>query len=126
MKTSIIETGRAIETRDGMAIVLIEQGRSSEGCGMGKLDLCKPGGAGMRFSVENGIGAVEGDRVRLGLEQKTQMKGYFLVYILPLLVLVLGAIAGYVISETSGFHGLEVPVEPSQGFIPTMSFNLSR
>ncbi|NOZ25001.1 MAG: SoxR reducing system RseC family protein [Nitrospirae bacterium] len=104
---SIVETGRVVETRDGMAFVRIEQGRSCRGCGMAALGLCRPGGAGMLLKVENPAGAVKGDRVMIGLGKRVHLKGYFIIYILPVVMMMLGTIAGYLASGATGIGGLE-------------------
>jgi positive regulator of sigma E activity len=108
MKTSIIETGTVIETRGMMASVRIDHGYSCRGCGMGKLGLCKPGGAGMVIEVENREGAHKGDRVTIGLQQGAQLKGYFFAYMLPIVVLAGGTAAGYALSSVTGIRGLDV------------------
>ncbi len=122
---SIVETGRVVETSDGIALVRIEQGRSCRGCGMAKLGLCRPGGAGMLIEVENPVGAVKGDRVMIGLGRRVHLKGYFIIYILPLFVMTLGTFAGYVASSATGIGWLEAAGGFS-GLAASLAFSLRR
>lgn len=47
-----------------------------------------------RFWLDNGIGASPGDRVVIGLDERRLQQGSLLLYALPLLGLLLGAVAG--------------------------------
>jgi len=52
------------------------------------------GGKESLFKVTNPVGARVGDQVSLGLEEKTLLKSAATIYLLPLLFLVAGALAG--------------------------------
>ena len=124
MKT-VVETGRVIDTDGETASVMIEQGASCKGCGNAKLGLCRPGGAGMLLRVQNTLGASRGDRVVMGLEKKTHLKGYLLAFILPLLSFLLASLGGYMLSEVTGVKGVEVVVGLA-GLSATAFYSLRR
>jgi sigma-E factor negative regulatory protein RseC len=125
MKTSVVETGKVYKTEGNIALVKIDQGTSCKGCGMGKLGLCKPGGAGMLLKVENTIGAKVGDTVTIGLEKKTHMKGYFIAFILPLVVLLFSSFIGYLLSLFTEMKGLDV-VAGFTGLAVAVLYSLKR
>jgi len=53
------------------------------------------GGKETLFKVTNPVGARVGDQVALGLEEKTLLKSAATIYLLPLLFLLTGALAGH-------------------------------
>ncbi len=108
MKTNIVETGVVLETNGELALVQINQGKSCKGCAMGKLGMCRPGGAGMRLTVKNPLGAKVGETVMIGIDKKTHSKGYFIVFIFPLIILVVSTLAGYLLGQKLHALGLEV------------------
>ncbi len=108
MKTNVVETGVVLETKGELATVQINQGKSCKGCAMGKLGMCRPGGAGMRLTVKNPLRAEVGDTVMIGIDKKTHSKGYFIVFIFPLLILVISTLIGYYISVRFELEGLEI------------------
>ncbi|NOY64511.1 MAG: SoxR reducing system RseC family protein [Nitrospirae bacterium] len=108
MKTNIVETGVVIEKNGTTAKVLLGKGTSCRGCAMAKLGMCRPGGANMIFTVDNTINAEVGDTVMLGLKREVHWKGYFIAFVLPLLVFVVASVTGYVISLYTGIEGIEV------------------
>ncbi|MEO5356792.1 MAG: SoxR reducing system RseC family protein [Nitrospirae bacterium YQR-1] len=110
MKNSVVETGSVVENADGLATVQIDRGSSCKGCGLGQMGLCKPGGAGMSLTVENLIDAKIGDRVTIGIDSGTLLKGYFYAYMLPLAALILGAFTGFVIDRWTGLVFVDVMV----------------
>ncbi len=125
MKTNIVETGTVIHTEGGIARVRLGKGTSCKGCGMAKLGLCRPGGAGMLLEVENSVNARVGDVVTIGLKRETHIKGYFLAFILPLSMLVVSTIAGYVLAVYMGLKGAEV-IAGFLGLAITLFFSLRR
>ncbi len=104
MKTSVVETARVLETDGNYATVMVEQGTSCKGCGMAKLGMCRPGGAGMVLKVRNPLNAGVGDRVKIGIDQRVHLKGYLLAFIIPLVCMFLGAIGG----SLTGLKGADV------------------
>ncbi len=125
MKTNIVETGIVLETKDDLAKVQIKQGKSCKGCAMGKLGMCRPGGAGMVLLVKNPLKAKEGDTVMIGLDKKTHTKGYFIVFILPMIILVISTVAGYLLSQKLQIQGLEV-VTGFSGLAIAIYFSLKK
>lgn len=103
----MLET-RAIvmEVKGQDALVLANQGNGCEqcngkGCGTGKLSqlFCsKP----RQFQVNNRINARVGDEVIVSVEDGAILHGIGLVYLLPLLLLFLGAFLGGVWAEQPG------------------------
>lgn len=108
MKTNIVETGVVIERNGTTAKVLLGKGTSCRGCAMAKLGMCRPGGANMIFTVDNTINAEVGDTVMLGLKRDVHWKGYFIAFIMPLLIFIVASLTGYLISIYTGFMGVEV------------------
>jgi sigma-E factor negative regulatory protein RseC len=64
------------------------------------------GGKEMEVAAVNTIGARVGDRVVLKMETEAFLKGTFLVYLFPILLLVAGAAAGEWVSRS---YGLDSP-----------------
>jgi sigma-E factor negative regulatory protein RseC len=62
------------------------------------------GGKEVEVSVVNTVGAHVGDRVILKMDTAPLLKGTFLVYMFPILLLVVGAALGEWISRTSGLE----------------------
>ena len=75
------------------------------GCGTALLTSLFPQRA-LRFWVNNDIGAAPGDRVVIGLDERRLQQGSLLLYALPLLGLLLGAIGG-----EAGFSFIGLPAE---------------
>jgi sigma-E factor negative regulatory protein RseC len=117
MKPSIPEIGTVIRLQGDIATVMLKGGESCKGCGQAKIGLCKAGGTNMVLIAKNHIGAKIGDSVTVGIDKGTKTKGYFLAFIIPLLSLILGTLAGYVIGEHLSIPSLDVMA----GFI-TLSF----
>lgn len=108
MERSGLETGTVIETNGTMAKVRINKSKSCKECGKAQAGICGKSGEGMIMKAGNLLNAREGDRVTLGLEMKVHAKGYFLVFILPVLALFLFAYLGNEISGLTGIQGLDV------------------
>ncbi len=125
MKTNIVETGIVIEKDGSTARVLLGKGRSCKGCGMAKMGLCRPGGANMIFTVEDNPEARVGDRVILGLRKDLHRKGYFIAYIFPLIIFVISALTGYMISAYTGLDGIEV-ITGFTGLALSILYSLNR
>jgi sigma-E factor negative regulatory protein RseC len=99
----IKEMGRVLETADDEAVVLVRRSSACEGCSA--RGVCHTfGGAGKdaRISVENRIGAHAGDEVEIGIEEGSLVLASFIVYILPIGALFLGAALGGALSEYIG------------------------
>jgi sigma-E factor negative regulatory protein RseC len=107
MKPSIPEIGKVIRIEDDSAIVMFI-GDSCKGCGQAEIGLCKVGGTPMFFKVKNPIDAKVGDSVKVGIDNNTKIKGYFLAFIIPLISLVMGALFGYVLGQYLFIQSLEI------------------
>lgn len=110
MQSSDIETGTVLKTEGTQALVLTNKSKSCKECGKAQAGICGKSGSGMVFKVDNPLGAERGDTVELGLKKTAHVKGYFLAFILPVLVLFLAAYAGHVFSQLSGVRYLDVTV----------------
>ncbi|MDA8434324.1 MAG: SoxR reducing system RseC family protein [Nitrospiraceae bacterium] len=73
------------------AMVQIAKKSACEGCTMG---VCKPEDQGMEIEAFNEVGAKVGQRVKVSIKSYVYMKGTMLVYGLPAVMLVAGAVFG--------------------------------
>ncbi len=87
------EVGKVIETRNGMARVLVKR---SSACGHCPSRSCCAvlGGDLKSVDVSNPIGAKRGQQVRIGISSKAVLKASFILYIVPILALIFGAMLG--------------------------------
>jgi len=108
MERSDRESGTVIETGGIVATVMINKSKSCNECGKAQAGICGKSGAGMIIKVKNPLKAVKGDMVTLEIDKKTQAKGYFLVFVLPVLALLAGSYGGHLLSLATGTKGLEV------------------
>jgi len=123
MELSGLETGTVIETSGTKAKVRINKSKSCKECGKAQAGICGKSGEGMIMEAGNNLNAREGDRVTLGLEKKIHVKGYFLVFILPVLSLFLFAYMGHEISGFTGMKGLDV-IMGITGLVMAILFSL--
>lgn len=101
----IVEMGEVIDSRDGLAVVLVNRSSACEGCGAKGACHAFGGGRDAKVSVDNEIGAKAGDVVEIGIEEASLVKASFVVYILPIIALLLGAAGGQHFSEQIGISG---------------------
>jgi sigma-E factor negative regulatory protein RseC len=96
---NVLETRAIIVQTDGQnALVQVSQAGGCEqcngkGCGTGKLSqlFCsKP----RQFQVDNQINAGVGDQVIISVAEGAVMRGIGMVYLLPLMLLLMGAVTG--------------------------------
>ncbi len=90
------EEGRVIGLEEGYAIVQTERGSSCDGChsksschSMGDTE-----GSIMEIRAINDMGAKVGDRVKVAIDSIVFLKSSFLVYVLPLIVMITGGVIG--------------------------------
>ena len=77
----------------------------SDACG--SCNLCFEGSSGKRFLfADNSLGAKEGDRVRIEIHSAAVAKLSFLVYMIPLIGLVLGALLTGQFTDSEGMTAL--------------------
>lgn len=67
------------------------------------------GGKAAEVQVLNPIGAGIGDRIVLKMDNSRLFKATFLVYMFPILMLILGALAGEGIARSAGLHSSAPP-----------------
>ena len=67
------------------------------------------GGKAAEVQVLNPIGAGIGDRIVLKMDNSRLFKATFLVYMFPILMLILGALAGEGIARSAGLHSPASP-----------------
>jgi sigma-E factor negative regulatory protein RseC len=102
-KDVMIRESGIIERVDGRrAVVRIQKGGSCAACenrASCHIGTDRP----LLVEVDNEMGAAEGDRVELSMPTASLLKLSFLVYMVPVLALVLGAILGAEWAESLGF-----------------------
>lgn len=108
MQTHDKETATVLKTEGGQATVLTNKSKSCKECAKARAGICGKSGAGMVLKVRNSAGAMDGDMVEIGLDTGTHVKGYFIVFVLPIMALILSTYSGHVLSALLGYSGLEV------------------
>lgn len=91
----INETGTVIQLKAAdIAMVLCQKNSACAHCSAE--GVCNPGDTGQARTVEayNSVGAQVGDQVRLSVSTRSFLRSSFLLYIVPLIALIIGAIIG--------------------------------
>lgn len=90
------EEGTVIGIEEGYAIIQTERGSSCDGCkaksschSMGDTE-----GSIMEMRAINDMGAKVGDRVKVAIDSVIFLKSSFLIYVLPLIVMISGGVIG--------------------------------
>jgi len=94
------EVGTVIELKGKhLALVLCEKSSTCKNCA--SLESCKVSDDNRSMIVEshNAIGAEVGDKVRLSISSRKFLSSSFLVYIVPLVALIIGAVIGEVVGS---------------------------
>lgn len=86
------ETGLVIKIEGNKAFVSVERKSACEGCPASSI--CKPGDEGSVIEAINEAGAEIGDRVSVSLKAFSYLKGSIIVYGIPTICLIAGAIIG--------------------------------
>jgi len=107
MKPTVPETGIIIRLEGDKAVIRLKGGKSCKGCGMGKIGLCRAGDTSMLLTAKNIVKAGVGETVQVGLDRKTKVKGYFMAYLIPIISLLTGTFAGYLLGEYLGIGYLD-------------------
>jgi sigma-E factor negative regulatory protein RseC len=103
------EFGSIVELKGReVAVVLCEKSTFCQNCA--SMESCQVGDDNKSKLVEalNTLGAEVGDRVKLAVSSKTFLQSSFLLYIVPLIALIVGAVCGEVLGST-----LEVGPDPN-------------
>lgn len=107
MKPSVPETGMVIRLEGTTAHIILQASDSCKGCGAAKMGLCKPAGNQSTLTAKNTLDAKVGDIVKIDLDSGVQTRGYLLAFIIPLVSLVAGTIAGNMLGEYFSMPALE-------------------
>lgn len=91
------ETGIVTKIDGNMAKVLVQKKSACDGCGM--QGTCQSTPEGMEIEALNAVHAKEGQRVKILMTPRDYLKGTMIVYGLPLVVFITGAIIGKNIGE---------------------------
>ncbi|MDI6801247.1 MAG: SoxR reducing system RseC family protein [Thermodesulfovibrionales bacterium] len=125
MKPSIPETGKIIRLEGDTAVVMLHGGESCKGCGQAKIGLCKSGELGRMLNVKNTRNAKPGDTVKVGLNEDVKKKAYLLSFIIPVISLIAGTLAGYFAGRQLSIPSLDV-ISGFIAFIFATLFSLKR
>lgn len=87
----IEEVGIVRSVEGNLARVMVPRKSSCEGCTSGA---CTSGGQSMEIEAVNAAGAREGQRVRVAIQTLPYLRGSIIVYGIPAVFLVLGAVLG--------------------------------
>lgn len=85
---------------DHLARVKTSRHNDCENCGA-----C-PGNSALVLEVRNDVGARVGQRVAIEVREVNMLKAAFIVYILPLILVFAGAVAGGILGENFGYQPL--------------------
>jgi sigma-E factor negative regulatory protein RseC len=99
----IVEYGTVVELKGRqIALVLCQKNSACQHCPSS--GACQIGDDGKSMTVEtfNQIGAEVGERVKVVTSTKHFLQSSFILYILPVIGLLIGAIAGQLIAENTG------------------------
>ncbi|RKX73748.1 MAG: hypothetical protein DRP87_18320 [Spirochaetes bacterium] len=98
-KTMIEEMGVVLEVKNGKASVLLDKGEACGGCGHCSTSF---DGRGMVTRLPASHGVSSGDVVKLEREPVNQVKSGFIIFILPLILLIAGYTGASSILEKAG------------------------
>ena len=90
------QEGIVLETFGDMAKVKASRHNDCDNCGA-----C-PGNTAMILEVRNPVGARKGQLVLFEIQQVGMLKAAFVVYVLPLLAVLVGVVAGWYVAENYG------------------------
>jgi sigma-E factor negative regulatory protein RseC len=105
----IEEYGTVVELKGkGTAVVVCEKGSFCKNCA--SMEACRLGddNRSMLVDAHNPLGAQVGDKVKIVTSSKSFLQSSFILYIVPLIALVIGAAIGHGIGER-----LEAGVDPN-------------
>lgn len=95
------QEGIVLEVTDNhMAKVKTSRHNDCENCGA-----C-PGNSALILDARNDLGAKPGQRVAIEVREVNMLKAAFIVYILPLIAIFIGVVAGGTFAEHSGYQPL--------------------
>jgi sigma-E factor negative regulatory protein RseC len=101
----IVETGRVIKIEKGKAIV--EVGRQSADCGKCQAECAhKPGKGVMQVEANDPIGVQVNQYVQISIHSASALRALFVVYMIPLFALVVGALFGGYLGTRLGIRNV--------------------
>lgn len=103
------QEGIVLEIHGLVAKVKTSRHNDCENCGA-----C-PGNSALVLEARNMLGAKPGDRVLIEVQEVNMLKAAFIVYMLPLLAIFIGAVIGNLLAEKMGFS--VVMFQAAGGFI---------
>jgi len=98
------QEGIVLEVNNHMAKVKTSRHNDCENCGA-----C-PGNSALVLEARNDIGAKPGQRVAIEIREINMLKAAFIVYILPLITVFIGVVAGGFFAESFGYQPLVLQV----------------
>lgn len=100
-KNEMEEEAKVIETNGSISRLEIGENKACQSC-----HACFKGeGGGMFIMAENSLGAKEGDRVRVEISPRLVLKGSFLIYLMPMIGMILGA---FLTSQVTNSEGVKI------------------
>jgi len=87
------EVGTVIESRGGTARVLVKRNSACDHC-PSRYCCASLGGDLKAIDVSNVIGAEKGQKVKIGISPKAVLKASLILYMVPILALIIGAVLG--------------------------------
>ena len=94
------EVGVVVRIEGELAIVKTKRSSMCDGCHSGGFCKTLGGGSDMEVAAKNEVGAKVGDEVKVTVASKTFLKASFLVYMVPVTALILGALLGTKVGST--------------------------
>ncbi|MCE5285403.1 MAG: SoxR reducing system RseC family protein [Pelosinus sp.] len=91
------QEGIVLSIDGGLAKVKTSRHNDCENCGA-----C-PGNSALVLEARNTLGAKPGDRVLIEVQEVNMLKAAFIVYMLPLLAIFIGAVFGNFVAEKMGY-----------------------
>jgi sigma-E factor negative regulatory protein RseC len=88
------EVGVIVRVEGNLAVVKTKRSSMCSGCHSGGFCTALGGGSDMEVAAKNEVGGEVGDEVRVAVPSKAFLKASFLVYIVPVSALILGALLG--------------------------------
>jgi sigma-E factor negative regulatory protein RseC len=118
----IVETGKIIEIKDGSTVVLVSRNAACAGCASKNACHAFGGSSEAKIIVDNRIGAKIDDVVEIGVGEGGLVAASFIVYILPIAALFIGAglgtwIAGRIGIPNGGISALMGLAFLAAGFV---------
>jgi len=96
----IEETGSIVELKGkDIAVVLCQKSSFCEHCAAEGICHVGDDSSSKTVEVHNPLGAAIGDRVKIATSTRTFLQSSFILYIVPLIALVIGAVSGQLLGE---------------------------